>query len=462
MSDSTVADNIVTAKAGTVIAENLKLTLSTPGGSSITPNTLTAMVGINQGLALQKAASVTQAESILSAKAASGDFPANVQAAAALANLNSQQSTLLPPGNHAAFGSFMNQAQGHMSDAVELKTATNFMSNSSFSDFGSGITNMSSLATQGLDGSFGDLTAASGVMAAAGPCFDTTNMSNFGTGAGLVEKLSSDKLANNTGINAALARNGVDINDLNDPVYSQNITKTLQSITDPKTIATVQDQFGITPHSPLTNMNDFTDINKLANPNTITGFTGSLQGMGEKFGDLGASFKTPADATSMMQNLSVPNVPTLDSAVPSLSGLISANQSTLNTLTGTGTGQLGMPSMTDFMQSVAGGPAINDIVSGGATASTIAALEASITKSSGLLSTAGIDTSSPPPNKLASSMGFATNLHKFGTNSELSGILNNMAVPNNQYGDAIKASLAEGKNIALMQQHGIGPLKFGV
>ena len=57
-------------------------------------------------------------------------------------------------------------------------------------------------------------------------------------------------------------------------------------------------------------------------------------------------------------------------------------------------------------------------------------------------------------------MNFATSLHKFGTDSELSGLLGNMAVPGSQYGDAIKASLAEGKNKALMAVHGIKPLSF--
>jgi hypothetical protein len=35
-----------------------------------------------------------------------------------------------------------------------------------------------------------------------------------------------------------------------------------------------------------------------------------------------------------------------------------------------------------------------------------------------------------------------------------------MAVPGNKFGDSIKASLAEGKNKALMLQNGIPPLNF--
>jgi hypothetical protein len=42
----------------------------------------------------------------------------------------------------------------------------------------------------------------------------------------------------------------------------------------------------------------------------------------------------------------------------------------------------------------------------------------------------------------------------------MSGLLGNMAVPGTQYGDSIKASLAEGRNKALMAQNGIPPLNF--
>jgi len=49
--------SLVTAKAGSVIAENLKLSLATPGGG-LTPSTITAMVGIARGEALTMAPDV--------------------------------------------------------------------------------------------------------------------------------------------------------------------------------------------------------------------------------------------------------------------------------------------------------------------------------------------------------------------------------------------------------------------
>ena len=77
-----------------------------------------------------------------------------------------------------------------------------------------------------------------------------------------------------------------------------------------------------------------------------------------------------------------------------------------------------------------------------------------------MFSTAGVDLTSPPPAGLGSAKNFATSLHKFGTNSEISGLLGNMAMPNTPYGDSIKASLAEGRNLNLLQQNGIQPLSF--
>lgn len=469
MSDTTIADKIVAAKSATVITENLKVALATGGGGSITPSTVTAMIGIQSGSALQLAPNVTAAMTALSTKAASLDYPANVQAASALSNLTSLQSKILPSGNHGAFGSFLSQAQSHIGDSIELTKATNFMSTTSFSDLGSGITNMSSMTTQGLNGSLGSLTSAAAAMTAAGPVFDTTNMSTFGTGAGLVSKLNSAKLANETGLNAALAQNGVDTKRLTDPVYADSINATLSSIKDPATIASVNSTLGINPPGQINSLADLTDINKLAKPSDISGLTGGLTGMGTKFADLGASFKTPDAATNMLTSLKVPSTPTLDAAAPDLASFMGGQKSSIAAMTGVGvgtsplTGPLGVPSITDFTHAVSGGPEIDALAGGKIDVSSIQALSDATTKSTNLFSTAGIDLTSPPPAGLSTSMNFATSLHKFGADTSGSGIsdvLGNMAVPGSQAGDAIKASLAEGKNKALMALNGIKPLNF--
>jgi hypothetical protein len=257
MGDQTTADNIVTAKAGTVVAENLKLALATASGS-LTPSTITAMVGIAQGTALQLAPDVQNAMTAMDAKIAeltlANTAPSLALAAtitSAKANLITLQGKILPSGNHAAFGSFLNQAKSHIGDSTDLQNTTNFIGNSSFSDFGSGITNMSSMLDKGLTGKFGDLGAAGAALASGGSMFDGISPKNIGSPLGLVQSLNANKLGNATGVNALLTKAGVDITNLEDPVYADKISQVMGSIKDPKVLNAVADQFGQNPFGGL-------------------------------------------------------------------------------------------------------------------------------------------------------------------------------------------------------------------
>ena len=554
--------SLVTAKAGSVIAENMKVSLATAAGA-LTPSTITAMVGIHNGTALKLAPTVTTALGKLhySNIADPGLWSA---ANIARANLTNFQANLMPAGNHAAFGSYLNQAQGHIADATELKTATDFISTTSFSDYGTGITNMSSMTTQGLDGALGDLGSAAKAFEAAGPVFDLKDMSKFGTSAGLIDKLNTVKLGNASGINGAIAGAGL---DLSMPEHTAQVDRIMTSINDPKVISTVVEQLGISPPggvatagseysntwdniapnstyaptaatakyftkntlgsdaSPLgsdaraidtpstsysgttgvvstrasasllptgdyttaplsaaelpttmarrsvlptvagiNNLKDLTDLNKLANPNDVAGLTGGLNGMASKFSDMGAKFSSPAAAAGMCSAIEVPSIPNLEAAAPSLSGLMSGMSTEIDTMVSGGLPITGsVPSMTDFMQHVAGGPHI-DALNSDVNATTIAALNTSVTQTSSAFANIGIDLTAPPMPSMGSSMNFATSLHKYGADASGSGvadILKNMANTASPTGDAIVASLAEGKNKALMMAQGIAPLKFG-
>jgi hypothetical protein len=516
--------SLVTAKAGSVVAENLRLSLATPAGS-ITPATLTAMVGIAKGEALTLAPTVKNAMEKLEfhANLTSNTQPGWIEgisgntgsANTALTNLTSLQSSLGVTGTPASsnlgnFGSIISQAQGHIQDATEIKSVQNFLSDSKFSDFGSGITSMSTLTTRGLDAQFGSLSAAASAMTAAGPCFNMANPSSIGSAAGLVDKLKSSKLGNFSGLNQALAANGVDLDNMDDPVYSETITKTLSSISDPKILKDVIGQLGINPpggissdktqrgpsealslpSAPLSvngikNLNDLTDITKLAGPSSVAGLTGGLSGIATKFSDLGASFPSPSAAAEMLKNIEVPSIPKLNSAASDLSSFTAGLAPNIKILTGSGvgvsalTGADDLPSISDFTHAVSGGPELAALAAAGGniTEAQIAALENSVTKSKNLLGKAGVDLSSLPGTNLATSLTFATSLHKYGATSigsaipsgmsEITGsggvadILKNIARPGSEYGDAIKASLAEGKNKALMIANGIKPPNFG-
>ena len=457
--------SLVTSKAGSVISENMKVSLATAAGS-LTPSTITAMVGIAQGTALQLAPSVQSAISGLTAITGNILHPLYSAATSALSNLTKFQANLMPAGNHAAFGSFLNQAQGHIADSKELTTCTAFISNTSFSDYGSGITNMSSMATQGLDGALGDLGSASKAFEAAGPVFDLTNMAKFGTSSGLIDKLNTVKLGNASGINGAIATAGLDINM---PEHSAQVDKVMASITDPKVISTVTEQLGISPGGSIANLKDLTDLSKLAPTGSGLGLPGmsalpDMKAMASKFSDMGAKFTSPSAAASMLGGIQIPSVPNLEAAAPSLSGLMGSMSTNIKSMVSGGLPITGsVPSMTDFMQHVAGGPHI-DALNADINIDTITALDTSVTQTSSALTNIGIDITSPPMPSMGSAMSFATGLHKFGADTSGSGVadvLGGMANPGSAFGDSIKASLAEGKNKALMAAQGISPLKFG-
>ncbi len=471
--------SLVTSKAGSVVAENLKLSLATPAGS-ITPSTLTAMAGIAQGAALDLAPTVKNAmiamDNKISALIAANTIPSLELAdriTSAKANLTSLQSSLGVTGipgssNLGNFGAVISQAQGHIQDATEIKSVEKFLANSNFSDFGSGITNMSSLTTGGLDGQFGSLTAAANAMAAAGPCFDMSNPGSIGTGAGLIDKLKSAKLGNFSGLNQALAANGVDLDNIDDPVYSESITKTLSSINDPKILKDVTTQLGISPPGDIKNLNDLTDLTKLASPGDVAGLKGGLTDIATKFSDLGASFPSPSAAAGMLNNIEVPSIPSLNSAATSLPSFTAGLD--IKSLTGSGVGLSalngadGLPNITDFTHAVSGGPELAALAAFGnnMTEAQITALENSLSKSQALLSTAGVELSELPGTNLTTSLTFATSLHKYGaTGGDLADTLKSMARAGSPFGDSIKASLAEGKNKALMMANGIRPPNFG-
>lgn len=228
----------------------------------------------------------------------------------------------------------------------------------------------------------------------------------------------------------------------------------------------------------IQSLKDLGDYTKCANPADIKGLNTDAAGIAGKFSDMGANFPSASSAKNMLDNISYPSMPKLNAAAPDLNTLMGSYSSTLNSLTGASLssklspnlGPGGLPSVTDFVQPVCGGPAFTTILNTGVNTDTIAekistvdlvsALDASTAKAKALFDTAGIDLGTPPAAGLGSSMNFSTSLHKFGTNSEITKLLGNIANTNNQYGESINSSLAEGKNKALMAQNGIPPLNF--
>ena len=515
--------NLVTGQAGSVIAENQKVTFGTASGG-ITPATVTAMVGINQNVALDIETNVKASTAKLQEISANvgGVYSADQVSAAtiALSTLTSLQSSLGFGGspNQAAFGSFLSQAQNHIKDSIEVRRATDFMANTNYEDFGSGITNMSSMVERGLTSQIGSFSGAGAAMLSTGSMFNGIDIKNFSTPTGLVQSLQNNKLSNVTGVNAKLAAAGVDLNDLDNPVYQGQIDQVMGSVTDPRAINMSADQFGITnPFGGLPSysgsdaslyntqnalggastatagtgttttgfstgstafgaasapevgnaggiqsLKDLSDYNKLANPADTAGFSGAGT-LATKFKDMGGGeISDASQAPGFFSSIQTVNTPLINSLHPSLSSLMSDLQPNIDSMTGSGSGYRGLPSIRNFAQHIAGGPDVTAFNTSNFSVADISAYANSISGASSLWSTAGVDLTSPPPNSLGSSMAFVTNLHKFGSDTSGSGIadvLRNMANTSTKYGESVKASLAEGNNNNLLAANGMGPLK---
>jgi hypothetical protein len=631
--------SLVTSQAGSVISENQKNTLG-QAAASLTPATLTAMIGIKNGTALTLAAPVANVIATLTTITGNVLDPNYGAATAALSSLNSFHASMGFGGtpNHAAFGSFLNQIDGHLKDAKELRKATDFMSSIDYKDFGAGITDMGSAADRGMTNVFGSLAAAGAAMTSTGTMYNGGDVKDFGSSVGMVKSLLDNKLATITGVKRRLASAGVPLDDLDNPIYKEKIDEVMSGITDPGAMSVVADQYDVAPEiadsdtagdsttdailakmlaiidrinagtddirtnwfsyvndvstwddynvlkanwpisftstditaafkeaneislneikplpddefklqlvnfrnndvesamaeynaaatelkgkiagikamlvanagpnpdgssattaaaaarsavttgfslpstamgadlSPgqnlpmgaggIQSLKDLGDPTKL-NPEGTAGLASGISGLTTHLTDMGAGSIVDAGAAgSLFSQIQSIQTPLHSAAFPTLNSLVTDNQSTIDTLTGTGTGPMGLPSMSDFTQHLAGGPSITSFLQtvGTNASAAISALTSSLAGAVGLVATAGVDLTSPAPNVLGSAMSFAKNLHKFGADSSGSGVadvLHNLADTATAEGEAIKASLAEGMNNNLLAKNGIPPI----
>lgn len=255
--------SLVTSKAGTVVAENLKVTLATAGGpAGLSPATITAMVGISQNLSLKIADDVTSVTNYLQS-IASSNVAANVTANTILSSMTSLQSSLGFGGspNQSGFGSIISQCVQHCKDSVQLKQATNFLESVDYDKFGSGIKDMGSMVERGMSNVVGDLNSAAAAMTSTGKMFNGIDVKDFGSSLGVVKALQNNKLLNATGVNRRLSMAGVPLSDLDNPIYQDKINQVLGTVTDPGTLSVVADQFEVAPELAATD----TTTNSTAN-----------------------------------------------------------------------------------------------------------------------------------------------------------------------------------------------------
>ena len=532
-----MADDIIaSARSMTTVADGQYVAIGTPK-AAITPATLTAMVGMAKpdGAAIDIAPKVTEAMAKLGNVASNvgGVYSASEvsNASSALSALTTIQGKLFNKNDQGGFGAIVGKVQSHISNSNDVLNSATFLKDSNYSDFGSGITDMSSMGDRGMTNVFGSLPGAGKAMSSFGTMFNGIDVKRFGTPSGLVESLQKNKLANATGVNQKLADAGVDLNDIHNPVYADKISSVLTNIKDPAAINTTADQFGInnpfaglpsytgsdsslykTPDfltggsatapvattiptsgtstfgAPTTTgfptvsgtsrqggsfgseqiqgqtgtgiqgLKDLSDYTKTANPADTAGFAG-MDSLTSKFKDMGAGSVVDASkASSFFGSIQKVPTPLTNAANPTLNSLITEHTPFIQNLIGSST----VPSAQDFLGPVAGCSEL-DALADGVTDDKIAALNTKLASTNTFLSAAGITTATAPATQtLGGVMGFATKLHTYGKDTSAGGIgsmLKNMANSSTKYGEAVKASLAEGKNNDLLSANGIGPLK---
>jgi len=527
-----MADIIASARSMTTVADGQYVAIGMPK-SALTPATLTAMVGMAQGdgAAFDLAANVKTAMDNLQTVASSASYPANVNANTALNTLTTIQSKLFNRDDAGGFGTIVGKIQSHIANSNDVLNTTNFLSNSSYSDFGSGITDLSSMGDRGLTNILGSLPGAGKAMSSTGTMFNGIDVKNFGTPSGMVEALTKNKLANATGVNQKLIEAGVDLNDIHNPVYADKISSVLTNIKDPAAINATAEQFeinnpfqglpsytgsdsslykspdfltGSTASAPrattvptagtstfgaptttgfptvqgtsrqggsfgseqiqgqtgtgIQGLKDLSDYTKTANPADTAGFTGS-EALCGKFKDMGAGRIVDASkAPSFFANIQKVPTPLVNSAHPTLNSLMSSHSSTIQNLIGSST----VPTAQDFLGPVAGCSEL-DALAEGVTDDKITALNTKLSTTNTFLTKADITTvTAPATQSLTGVMSFATKLPTYGkeaSEGSIGTMLKNMANTSTKYGEAVKASLAEGRNNDLLGTNGIGPLK---
>jgi hypothetical protein len=204
---------VISQVTANVTSGNLPVSVSTSITGILTSNPGTGFAGLNETAGLQD-------------------------------DLEVLQSQMLPPGNQVGFAKIVNQCQAHINNSKDLLNTTTFLGNTSYSDFGSGIKDMGSMADQGLTNTFGSLSSAASALSATGGMFDGIDLKNVGKPGGIVESFMKNKLSNATGLTEKLAAAGVNLEDMHNPVYADKITGVLGSIKGSSSVAAAAEQFG--------------------------------------------------------------------------------------------------------------------------------------------------------------------------------------------------------------------------
>jgi hypothetical protein len=343
-----------------------------------------------------------------------------------------------------------------------------------------------------------------------GKAFDTSDVKNMFSPAGFFKNLQKQGLDNVGGISDQMIDMGMDPNvpEAANPDDLKAILATVVG-TDLQKIIT-QTGIVLPPTASVNSAADLLDAKKILPSDILSKLPGgSLAGLGNSLLNMGGTFKSPADLGKMLSSVKTIELPHMDALSSPLPDDI---KSAFAPMLGKGGGPFGNPTVNDIVGTAAG-HAHTDAIGGVVTSqasilaspagqalkaavdalaadptssvkmATFLAAQSAVTNSTNAdlakvvkssedaitatedqldtetsnLSVAGITPTAavtPPPTQL---LGTASKLHDMGVDKQELGyndMLTNMS-DDDLYGDAIKATLSEGKNIAASAAAGI-------
>ena len=414
------------------------------------------------------------------------------------------------------FISNFNNASAFGSASFAWSAALADASSKGFGDFGLGMDKFSSMTSGGLNNVFAgaggatDFGAISSSISGLGSAFDTSNLKNMFSPNGFIASLQKQGLGNIGGLSDRLEELGIDPNDVEhaDPTVLKQALSTITGSDLQKIIKQTGMNLPVT--ASVSNAADLLDAKKVLPMDIVSKLPGgSLSGLGNALSNMGGNFKSPADLSQMLGGVKVPSLPNLDALKSPIPDDIKA---AFAPMLGTGSGPFGNPTVNDIIGTAAGHghtdafvnivtthqkimespagqtlKAATDALTADPTNPTklaaFNAAQAAVTASTNAdmaklitgmatsiessqtqlatevsnLSVAGISpatATTPAPTQL---LGMASKLHALGVDKQQLGfnsMLNSMA-SNSVYGDAIKAALSEGQNIAKSAAAGI-------
>lgn len=420
-----------------------------------------------------------------------------------------QASTVFP--NVATFVSVYNAALGYAAEVFEFKATVAQAQNTAIEDLGFQYKNYSDVASGGVSSQFdvNMLPKLAAELPNLGTLFGTSNLSQIGSAANLAQSLIDQGFGATGGLESALA--GMDLSSP-DPAEIEKIRAIFKSIRG----ADLLDIISVTEFKPaianeILTLDDALDARRVFSSDALAaiGDNRTFEELGRRLGNIGGNFKDAAALGTFYSSITFKSFESLNS----MTNMLSAEMAdSLTSQVGSGTGLFGNPKITDIIGSVSGIGYIDDIVNINQTQARLLAIDPDIAAFKNYLDTEPTITveqiteliskfESKPglqrtfqeaderlincasrivlekqnialakivlnpdgpmiqPADNAGLLSFASQLHSasidtmgLGTAEFLEAL-----VANDTYGQAIQASLTEGKNLSVLASAGIDP-----